>query len=364
MEQLNETIKYAKNNNGRQVELDIARGIAVISMVLIHILLEFGNTYAMEESIYGNIVQFFGGIPAAPVFMFLLGAGIVYSRNNKPTVLAKRGLLLLLFSYLLNLLRSVIPSMINGLHAGEPFKEQFSLLYGDLLYVDILQFAGLAMLYFALALKLKLRIFGHLIVLLLFVLINYFVSPLAISLDSIDNSVTFYLSPILALLFGNKLSFFPFFVWIVYPISGCIFATFLIQTMNKNNFYKSLLSISSIVLVGYAILVIGFGFPTGSESEASYYNHSILVSVLFLAFIGFWISCIHFCSSYFKGRTLQFFKSASALTTQIYVIHFLLIGIYTLFIHHKLGLEVIIPMSVATYLFSHYLSYLYIRIKH
>jgi uncharacterized membrane protein len=347
-------------NSGRQVELDIARGIAVISMVLIHILLEFGNTYAMEESIYGNIVQFFGGVPAAPVFMFLLGAGIIYSRKSTPAVLAKRGLLLLLFSYLLNLLRSVIPNMINGLHAGEPFRKQFSLFYSDLLYVDILQFAGLAMLYFALALKLKLKIFGHMIILLLFVLINYFVSPLAVSLDSLDN---IYLSPILALLFGNKLSFFPFFVWIVYPIGGCIFATFLIQTINKNSFYRSLLSISSIVLVGYAILVIGFGLPTGYESEASYYNHNMLVSVLFLAFIVFWISCVYFCSSYLNEKMLLFFKSASTLTTQIYVIHFLLIGMYTMFIHHKLGLELIIPLSVATYLFSHYASYLYVRLK-
>ncbi|MFF2907304.1 heparan-alpha-glucosaminide N-acetyltransferase domain-containing protein [Paenibacillus sp. NPDC057934] len=345
------------NNSGRQVELDIARGIAVIAMVLIHVLLEFGNTYATDESIYGKIVQFFGGVPAAPVFMFLLGAGVIYSRKNTPAVLARRGLILLLFAYLLNLLRSVIPSMINGLSAGQTVMEQFPLLYGDLLYVDILQFAGLAMLYFALALKLKLTIRGHVMNLLFFMLINDLVSPFAASLDNL------YISPIVALLFGNELSYFPFFVWIVYPIGGCIFATFLIQTKNKKRLYRSLLKISSTILVGFAFLAIAFGFPTGYESDADYYNHNMLVSAFFSAFIVFWISCIYFVSSYLIGQKFQFFKSASALTTQIYVIHFLLIGIYMVFIHRKLGLEIIVPLSIATYLFSHCTSYLYVRLR-
>jgi len=64
-------------NRGRQVELDIARGLAVFFMVLIHMQEYFLNAFSSEKLV-GQWIDFFGGVPAAPVFMVLMGIGIVY----------------------------------------------------------------------------------------------------------------------------------------------------------------------------------------------------------------------------------------------------------------------------------------------
>lgn len=77
-------------NSGRQKELDIAKGLAIIFMIWQHILGLFIVTeYGVMEDIAVSIL----GCPfAAPVFMFAMGMGITYSRKNCSSDLLKRGL--------------------------------------------------------------------------------------------------------------------------------------------------------------------------------------------------------------------------------------------------------------------------------
>lgn len=58
------------------MELDIARGLAVLFMIAVHITLVFSNDH-VKSSLYGLTIEFLGGIPAAPVFMFVLGVGVL-----------------------------------------------------------------------------------------------------------------------------------------------------------------------------------------------------------------------------------------------------------------------------------------------
>lgn len=71
-----------KVNCGRQRELDVAKGLAVIFMVLVHVYEVYGGS--VEGTTFSHVVEFLGSPPAAPVFMFLLGVGVVYSRKNTP----------------------------------------------------------------------------------------------------------------------------------------------------------------------------------------------------------------------------------------------------------------------------------------
>ncbi|GGG81530.1 heparan-alpha-glucosaminide N-acetyltransferase domain-containing protein [Paenibacillus radicis (ex Gao et al. 2016)] len=346
-----------KKNVGRQNELDVARGLAVIFMVLIHMLLELSNRSTQEESIYGILTQLLGGVPAAPVFMFLLGVGIIYSRKNTPGLLVKRGLTLVAAGYILNLFRSVIPAWINTFLGFESPVAVSNLVYENLFYIDILQFAGLAMLFFAVSLYFNFSIREYMLVLLLFMIFNLFMLPYIPYYEATA------VAPFTALLFGNDFSYFPFFTWIAYPIGGYLFGTYLIQTGNKFEFYKRVFKVTSIILVAYSVCVVLFNFPTGYESDSSYYHHTIIVNLVYILFILFWISILYFISNKLHGLGWTFLKSASALTTEIYFIHFLFIGLYAVLIHQKLGLGSTLLLTVLTYVFSHYMAYLFVKLK-
>ena len=143
------------SGKGRQTELDIARGLAVIFMVLIHVTEYYWNE---ENIVYGKIANFLGSPPAAPVFMFLLGCGIIYSRHNTAGELFRRGIKMLGLSYLFNALVYVLPYGIYCLaeHDAEYWSETWTQIYD----ADILQFASLSFLFFALIRKLELKIPG------------------------------------------------------------------------------------------------------------------------------------------------------------------------------------------------------------
>ena len=67
-------------NKGRQIELDITRGLAVFFMILIHFQQYFLPKDYLETNL-GVIVDFLGGVPSAPVFMLIMGAGFVIRKR-------------------------------------------------------------------------------------------------------------------------------------------------------------------------------------------------------------------------------------------------------------------------------------------
>lgn len=52
--------------------VDLARGLAVLFMILVHTLEVYAHP-AVANSPFGETIKFFGGPPAAPVFMMLMG---------------------------------------------------------------------------------------------------------------------------------------------------------------------------------------------------------------------------------------------------------------------------------------------------
>jgi uncharacterized membrane protein len=77
-------------NRGRQTELDIIKGAAILFMMLVHCYEEF-TVWPLQPGISAFIISFLGSPPSAPVFMFALGVGIVYSRKSNSKALLLRG---------------------------------------------------------------------------------------------------------------------------------------------------------------------------------------------------------------------------------------------------------------------------------
>lgn len=134
-------------NTGRQWSFDAAKTVAIFFMVLVH---SFIYVYGEENMDYGfqyRLNNIYGGVLAAPVFMFCMGAGVAYSRRNDARTMFGRGFKLLVVGYLLNAVRCLPQLLLWKSGYGEEHYEAF---FEELNLFDILQFAGMAFMLFAL----------------------------------------------------------------------------------------------------------------------------------------------------------------------------------------------------------------------
>lgn len=306
-----------KSNLGRQMELDVARGLAVIFMILIHVQLYFA-TEDVINSWLGSFIDYAGTIPAAPMFMFLLGVGVNYTRNEDPKVFFKRGFMLLAGGYILNFLRGFLPYMINYFIYND-----ISFYYGALvefLYVDILQFAGLTMLLFGILKYFKANYLTITVCAIVLALANIFLSDIII-----DN---FWFSFVVGLIWGtNKFTYFPFLTWIFYPLAGYLFGYLLIRCENKRKFYGVAAAASALIFLGGTFVFNRLiGLPYGLSTDIAYYHHIITDNITFTAFVILEIALISFITPYIPKGLSLIISRWSKNVTPIYFIHWVLIG--------------------------------------
>lgn len=85
-------------NAKRQIEFDYAKTLAIFFMVIIHVVEEMSHVEfeALPAGFWENCIQFGAGPLAAPVFVFSMGMGIVFSQSQEPEQIFKRGIKLLI----------------------------------------------------------------------------------------------------------------------------------------------------------------------------------------------------------------------------------------------------------------------------
>ena len=127
---------------GRLRFLDIARGLAIVFMVLQHVQLLFAVDSG-EQSALGVAFLLLGTAPAAPVFMVAMG--FLFGSSSRTGVRSGvvRGLQLFALGYVLNLVRFAVPLLVSGdPHTIDVFGGTW---WGSLFEIDILQLAGLSL---------------------------------------------------------------------------------------------------------------------------------------------------------------------------------------------------------------------------
>lgn len=197
----------------RDRAFDLARGVAVFFMVLIHVVETYGRP-EVQAGAMGKVLLFLGQAPAAPVFMFLMGVGVTLARAPSSNYFLKRGIELFLLGYVLNFLRATLPLWV-ALRLGHVTIEETAPYtpLSELLVGDIFQFAGIAL---PLCGFVYCRRFHPHIVLAVAMMIA-FLSPVLWGLEFGVPGVDWGLS----LLWGDGVGmYFPVFPWIVYPLFG------------------------------------------------------------------------------------------------------------------------------------------------
>lgn len=242
-------------NRGRQKELDIAKTISIVLMIACHVIIYFCDISSTMYWVGDCMGSEFG----APVFMVCMGVGIAYSKNSNPFTLFKRGLKILFLGYVLNFFRAGIIVLIGNainipFSIGKPFFESMML-------VDIMQFAGLALMVFALFKKLNLS-----------PAVQFMIGILAAGLGEILAWKSFgniTLDYIFALIWGTcENSYFPLLNWLAFPAAGVFFGDLLLHCKDKNALYKKIFAVG---LVGVVLAYYQIYFTEGYYNTGSYY---------------------------------------------------------------------------------------------
>ena len=316
---MNNIISSKAVNTARQVELDIVKGIAIITMIICHTVGIMGEIpdhvgYIVSEEILG-------GPMAAPMFMLCMGIGINFSRRNTPLTLFRRGASIFLLSYILNFTRSALPIVLGFLIGGAELVS-FDMLVMGLMIVDILQFAGLALMFLGVCLKLRLKDWQLLSIAVICSVLG--------SLSAYFSSGNLAIDSIVGLFIGagpdnydDCVSAFPFLHWILFPLFGYVAGKRLIRCADKERLYLRVLAVTLPLTVFYFWVVSQKGW--NPFSKGFYYWPSIVDSFFFLCLDLCLISIAWQLIKILPHKVTDALQSLSSRITTVYFISWVII---------------------------------------
>ena len=315
-------VAVLKDRKDRIFEVDAVKFMAIFYMICEHVYERFGSfDYfgKMPDTLYRNFVEFFGGPMAAPVFMFCMGIGMIYTRHDSSADFIRRGIKLLLAGYLLNFFRQTIPMLIAmrlGIDTG------FSLI-GGLLNVDILPFAGMAFISIGLMKRFKMPLLSMLATAILLQAVGIWSVNLRI--DSVAAATLIGL-----ILPGGDHVAFPMTLWLIYPTAGIMFGEMLKASEDRRSLYMKALIASSAFFVSYNAALIYCGYDirlSYALYEGSYYYQTLISTLWILPIVMIALSLSYLVLSSIEQTLIgRFMRYCSINLTTIYIIQWLLIG--------------------------------------
>jgi uncharacterized membrane protein len=296
---------------------DLARGLAIVFMIGVHVLWHWGAPDTWTTPI-GQAISFLGGPTAAPVFMFLMGASLAFSSRTSFRSMAVRGLWLLWLGYLLNFLRGVIPAYL-GLSFGIVTPEQIAPFTLPWLAttVDVHHMAGLSLIALA-ALRLATRPnWVWLGVAAVIVITGPFVRGLDVGTPILDGPLT----PILG---GAPNVYYAVVPWIAYPLVGAVYGSAVARATDRARVFRAGAALGvGLCAVGIALFVVNpptFDVNTYWRMPPSY----------FVAILGLVLVWLHACDLAVRhvreNRAFAFLYGWSGRVIAIYFTHWLVVG--------------------------------------
>ena len=278
----------ATKQNNRLLSIDLARGLAVFFMIAVHTLEVFANQ-EVKNSVFGQIIAFLGGPPAAPVFMTLMGFSFIYSTKSELKPKLFRGFKIFLTGYLLNILRGVIPfSLASFLNMDivKTFPLERLNEVSILTLVDILQFAGIALMIMAVIQAFKINKYVILVSAFLISMISPFLWGIKVGISTIDQVLELFWGdqPIEFSFIANKIAF-PVFPWFTFPLLGMFLGETVKNSTDSNSTFNYFgIAGIAVVLIGGAISYNNFNYHFND------YYHSRQGGMVFMCgFVLFWL---------------------------------------------------------------------------
>jgi len=344
---------------GRLKSLDLARGIAMVFVVVIHVLEQL-SAAKVKESLFGGVLNMGTSICAAAMFMFLMGTGLSLSKTTSLTKGILRGVGLLAIAYLLNLLRGTFPTWV-GLATHQFTLEQlkpYSPLYVTV-EIDILHFAGIALILLA--------VLRHVtkkwVVWLVAAVAVLAVCPLVFGQTTRSVIGDYFIN---FLWRTQEYGHFPVFPWLAYPLVGMVFGTLMKNTKNQNVFFVKSATIGMLLVIcgGYmAYNYTDFSFASWMSGE---YNEGAVHPWLVVCEIGALLISISFYQIVALrvpwNRAFEWLSVWSKNVTVMYCMQWIVIGWIVIFITEYFGYIGTLVSMLVVFIVTHYAGIGWVRI--
>jgi uncharacterized membrane protein len=296
---------------------DLARGLAVLFMIGVHVLWHWGAPDTWTSPI-GQVISFLGGPTAAPVFMFLMGASLAFSSRTSFRSLAVRGLWLLWLGYLLNVLRGVIPAYL-GLESGVVTAEQIApfTIPWLLTTVDVHHMAGLSLVAIA-----ALRVAGKpgwvwLALAAAVVVAGPFLRGLEFGTPLLN-------APLTPILGGAPNVYYAVVPWIAYPLVGAVFGALMARATDRARVFRW------SAAVGLVLCAAGIGLFVASPPSFDVNTYWRMPPSYFVGITGLILVWLFACDLAVRhvreNRAFTFLYGWSSRVIAIYFTHWLVVG--------------------------------------
>ena len=295
--------------NLRKPVPDLMKGIAVITMVQVHLMELFARPEILSGT-PGKISLLLGGPFAAPVFMAVMGYMLGSSLKSGGKKI-RRGLGLIILGLLLNigLNFNLLIKIYNGTFNLNPLEFIFG--------ADILFLAGLSIVFIAMLEKIFRKRFYPVIILSVLIPL---ISPYLPDLPSRFK----YLQ---AFLYGNSTwSYFPVFPWLAYPLVG--YAWKKLETEIPSS-WRWVNQKMILILMTSGILIISTCIPAFKiiTDLPAYYHHHIFLFIWITGFLGIWTWLVEKMEAATgKSLVMRYIKWLGKNVTAVYVVQWLIIG--------------------------------------
>jgi uncharacterized membrane protein len=296
---------------------DLAAGLAVFFMILVHVLWHWGAPDTWTTPI-GEAISYAAGPTATPVFMFLIGASLGAAGRSSAGTLAARGIWLFALGYLLNLLRGVIPYTLGtatGVISAEQVAPYTPWWLGTT--VDLHHAVGLSLMVIA-ALRTRaqpgwlwLALAGVLVLLAPWLRTVTFGSPL---LDA----------PLTPFLGSAPNVYYAIVPWLAYPLAGAVFGSLIAGSSDRTALFRR------GAVVGTALLVIGCALIAVQRPTFDVYTYWRQPASFAVAIMGIVLVWLALCDLATRRRRMDrwfgFFYSWSDRVIAIYFTHWIIVG--------------------------------------
>ena len=334
---------------------DLAAGLAVFFMILVHVLWHWGSPETWTTPI-GETISYAAGPTAAPVFVFLMGASLGAARQARASTLVTRGLWLLFLGYVLNFLRGVIPGSL-GTAFGVVTPEQIAPYTPWWLAttVDLHHVVGLSLVAIAL-LRTRVQPGAWWLVLAgALVLLSPWLRTVQFGTPLLD-------APLTPILGSAPNVYYAVVPWLAYPLAGAVFGAAIARAPDRTRLFRR------GAAVGLALLLVGGAMILATRPGFDVFTYWRQPPAFTVAIMGIILLWLALCDAVTRipaiDRRLAVVYGWSNRVIAMYFTHWILVGWGAGLVGFRaLGLpQVLLAMAAAVVLTS-YLSRFAVKLE-